>query len=84
MDDIKKSLGSISSDLKEINKNIREIDLTLVKQEQQLAEHIRRTNLLEEKMKPLESHVNHMQAGFKLLAFGSLIIGIFAGLSRLL
>ncbi len=54
------------------------IDTTLIKQSVSLDEHIRRTNLLEDEMKPVKQHVVMVEAVFKILGVVSVIASIVA------
>lgn len=82
MDDIRKNLDEIKNDIKEINSSISTIDKTLIKQESQLAEHIRRTNILEDKIEPVERHVYMMNGALKFLGLLSLLAGIVASIVK--
>lgn len=62
MNDIKDKLGTIDSTL------VR-MDVTLAKQSVQLAEHMKRTEMLEERVAPIERHVIQVGAILKLLTF---------------
>jgi hypothetical protein len=55
---------------------LHSIDKTLVKQEENLAEHMRRTKLLEDKLQPVEDHVKYMHGALKLLIVVSIVFGI--------
>lgn len=63
MDDIQvkilEKLDTISSDMSEMK-------VTLAKQEVSLQEHIRRTNLLEGKLQPIEEHVSAVNTTIKI------------------
>lgn len=59
------------------------VDKTLVKQEANLSEHMRRTALLEDEIKPLKKHVWMFEGGLKLLGIISLVGGLVGGLLRL-
>lgn len=83
MDDVRKSLDEIKNNIKEINSSMREIDKTLVKQEAQLAEHIRRTNLLESKIEPVEKHIHMVNGALKLLGILSIVVGIIASIFKI-
>lgn len=72
MDYEKELLHEISKALERLDNSVDSINVTLAKQEVHLAEHIRRTELLEEEMKPVRDHVNRVNS--LLLIIG----GIFA------
>lgn len=66
------------------------IDVTLVKQNATLEEHVRRSDLLERKtdqlaedMKPLEKHVTMVNGGLKLLGIIGTIVAIIVGIFEL-
>lgn len=61
MDDrVEKKLDKIAED-------ITEIKVTLAGQHVSLVEHVRRTNLLEKKIEPIQKHVDYIQGGIKLI-----------------
>lgn len=64
----------IEKKLDHISEEIGTIKVTLASQHEVLAEHVRRTNLLEEELKPIKRHVHMVEGAIKLLA----IIGIVA------
>lgn len=63
MDDIQLK---ILDKLDAISEDMSEMKVTLAKQEISLQEHIRRTNLLEEKIKPIEEHVSAVNTTIKI------------------
>lgn len=70
--------------LSKVEDRLGSIDKTLVKQEAQLAEHIRRTELLEQEIKPIKKHVAYLQAGLKLLGLIALVLGLASTVIKLL
>lgn len=62
--------------LENIEISIHSIDITLAKQSVSLDEHIRRSNLLEEKMVPLEHHVAMTHGALKLIGLMAAIAAI--------
>lgn len=60
-----------------------EMNVTLAKQSVILEEHVKRTNLLEAKITPIERHVAMVNGALKLLGVLALIIGLIEGLRRL-
>lgn len=54
--------------LDRIEERLDKIDTTLVKNTISLEEHIRRTNLIEEELKPIKSHVSFVNALTKIIA----------------
>lgn len=67
-----------------IAERINSIDVTLAKQHEQLKEHIRRTNILEQKLEPVEEHVAMINGAFKFIGILSVIIGVITGIIKLL
>ena len=57
MDIIIKALERLETKVDKIDERVDSVDKTLVKQEVSLAEHIRRTHLLEQQMVPVVKHV---------------------------
>jgi hypothetical protein len=70
----------VDEKLDRILEKISSIDVTLIKQHASLAEHIRRTEILEEKIKPIEVHMTELKGIVKLLK----LIGIFATIVEVL
>lgn len=68
----------IEQRLDEIQKSLHSVDKTMALNTEQLAEHMRRTQLLEEQMAPVAKHVQQMQGAAKLLALLALIATIVA------
>lgn len=62
--------------LKRIESHIGEINITLAKQSVILEEHVKRSNMLEDALKPVEKHVSMMQGGLKLTGLIGVILGI--------
>ena len=56
--------------LKDIKDRLDNIDKTLIRNTLSLEEHIRRTNVLEQKMEPVEKHVLAMQSITKFILSG--------------
>jgi len=71
---------SDDSRLRQIEKAIFSIDKTLAVNTEHLAEHIRRTRLLEEELKPISKHVQQMQGAGKLIALLALIATVASAL----
>lgn len=83
MDNDTKLMDLVINKLNALDDSLINIDKTLVKQEAQLAEHIRRTNALEKKLEPVEAHVNKVNGAFILIGVLSTILGILKLLSIL-
>ena len=83
MDEVRKGILEIKGEVKEINNCLNSIDKTLVKQQVLLDEHIRRTEILELKLEPVEKHVAALNGGLKALGVLSLVVGIFAAILKI-
>jgi hypothetical protein len=59
-----------------IVENIGAINKTLEFQAKQLEEHIKRTNMLEDRLKPIEDHVKFIQGLMRLIAYCATIAGL--------
>ena len=64
--------------------HLNSIDITLTAQNVTLNEHIRRTNLLEKKLAPIEKHVAMLNGVFKFLGIIATIVAITAALHSML
>jgi hypothetical protein len=85
---IEKLLEKLSDDA---NSKLHDIDKTLVKQEENLKEHMRRTELaekrldaIEQDLRPVKKHIARLDGVAKFLGFIALIVGIFAGVAKFL
>ncbi len=72
-----KRLARIEQKIDDQNEHLGSIDTTLVQQHVILAEHIRRTELLEKDIQPIKRHVYMVQGAFALITLISLLIGIW-------
>lgn len=70
--------------LDKIIEKIASIDVTLAKQSVILEEHVKRTNLLEEKIEPIEKHVAMVNGALKLLGLIAIIVAIIEGTYRIM
>lgn len=76
-------LNRILNKIDHIDERINSVDVTLAAQEQNLAHHMRRTELAEKsieilaaEMKPIRKHVGHVEGGFKVIGGISILMGI--------
>ena len=76
------NLDRIFNKIDKIDERLSNIDTTLAKQSTSLDEHIRRTNILEEEIRPIKKHIYLVEAVFKIIGVTSLLVSIFVGLSR--
>lgn len=68
----------------ELDKRLDNIEKVMIAQEINLKEHMRRTDILEESIKPIQKHVTMVEGVFKFLGLLSLLIGIVSGVARIL
>jgi archaellum component FlaC len=82
--DIDQKLDRIESKIDKVVEDISSIDSTLAAQHEQIKEHIRRTALLEDDIKPLKQHVSSFNAVLRFLGVILLISGAIEGIVSLL
>ncbi len=70
--------------LDKVYDKLSSIDATLAAQHVTLEEHVRRTNLLESKVEPIEKHVTMVNGAIKFIMLVGVIIGIWEGLRHIL
>ena len=80
----KDPLERVLEKLDKLDDRLDSVDKTLVKQEENLKEHIRRTELLEEELKPIKKHIGHMEGALKLFGGIGLLLGIVTGILKIL
>ncbi len=66
-------MKEIVDKLSQLDTRLDSIDQTLVRQEENLKEHMRRTAMLEKQIKPVISHVEQVKGAGKLIAILSLV-----------
>lgn len=71
-----KRLERIEEKLDKVVEHIGSIDITLATQHVSLAEHIKRTAMLEEQIIPINKHVNMVKGAIALLTILATIAGI--------
>ena len=72
-----KQVRKISEDS---DKRLDKIDVTLASQHVILDEHIKRTELLEQKMEHVDRHVNMVNGALKLIGFVGIVVALIEGL----
>lgn len=80
MDDVKRFEDKIDK----ISDKMASMDTTLAKQSVILEEHVRRTNLLEEKIEPIEKHVHMVHGVLKFIGIIGVFIAIFEGIIKIM
>lgn len=71
MDEI--SFRAVRKDVEHIKRSLASIDKTLALQHQSLDLHIKRTNILEQKLEPVEKHVEQVRGVSKFLALVAIV-----------
>lgn len=70
-------------DLNEIKVDVACIKKDVSTNTKDLSEHIRRTNILEKSLKPVQTHVAHIEGGMKLVGGIAVLITIITGILKL-
>lgn len=73
--------SSTESRLHQIEQALHSIDKTLAVNTEHLADHIKRTALLEQEIRPISKHVQQMQGAGKLIALLALLATIASVMS---
>ena len=76
-------LGKIEDKIDKIQKKMASIDSTLAAQHESLKIHIKRTNLLEQKIEPIDKHVTMVNGVLKFLGVVSLIAGLILSILQI-
>lgn len=71
-------LNRIESEVKSISVDISDIKVTLATQQVILAEHTRRSTLLEDQVKPLRDHLTQLKGVINFIK----VVGIIAGIAE--
>lgn len=77
-------MKKIEDMLEKIDTRLDNMDMTLVKQEANLAEHMRRTEILESELRPLKSHVDKVKGGIQLIKIIGSTLVVFALILKLM
>jgi hypothetical protein len=70
--------------LDKVYDKLQAIDVTLAAQHETLKDHIRRTEILETKLEPVEKHVAMVNGAVKFIMLIGISIGIWEGLKHIL
>lgn len=76
-------LDKLDIKIDKIQEKLSSIDVTLAAQHESLKIHIKRTDLLEKKLAPVETHVIAVHSLLKLVGFISIIVGIIEGVFKI-
>lgn len=72
-----KRIERIETKIDDIADHLSSIDITLSAQHISLKEHIRRTTLLEQELRPVKKHVMMVEGAFKLIGIMAAIAAIY-------
>lgn len=78
-----KRLERIELKVDDLGDHLTSIDITLAAQHVSLREHIKRSNMLEAKMAPIEKHVAMVSGALKLLGVLATIFAILQALHKI-
>ena len=78
-----KRLERMEKKIDDTLEHMSSIDVTLAMQHTSLADHIRRTELLENDLKPIKNHVAMVHGGLKLLGLIALVVGVILSIRNL-
>ena len=73
----------IEDKLDRVVENINSINVTLGKQSVILEEHVKRTNLLEAKIEPIEKHVAMVHGALKFIGIVGVFIAVIEGFLKI-
>lgn len=76
-------LDKIEDKIDKVQEKIASIDSTLAAQHESLKIHIKRTNLLEQKITPIENHVAIVHALLKAIGFVAVLLSIIEGVLKI-
>ncbi len=76
MDD--RRLERIEAKIDDQNEHLSSIDVTLMSQHASIKEHIRRTGLLENELRPIKRHVYMVQGALAFITLLATIVGIYS------
>jgi len=74
----------LEAKIDKISKEISKINITLAKQHVTLDEHIKRTELLEKRVKPIEDIITAIHTSSKLTSYVMGLIGFLASLAEII
>lgn len=84
LEKIESKVDRLDSKVDRLDERVDSIDRTLAVNTESLREHMRRTALIEDDIKPIKKHVAMLEGGLKLVGIVSLVIGLLIGIATLL
>lgn len=70
----------VEDKIDKLHENLTEVLVILERNTVNIAEHIRRTNLLEQRVEQVDTHVKNVNGALKLLGVLSTLFGIYAAI----
>ena len=70
--------------LESFEKAQAEANIIAAKQEVNLEQHIKRTEMLESRMEPVERHINILNGALKAIGAGAVVVSLITGILKLL
>ena len=83
LDRLEAKFDKIEEKIDLVENHLDSINVTLVRNTSSLEEHIRRTELLEKKLEPIEIHVTQMQGAFKFIGVVAVVAGLVLTLMQI-
>lgn len=77
---MEKQIDKLESKIDKIDERLDKIDVHLATYNEQLKIHIKRSETLEEELKPIKSHVGLMNSLAKIIVFIGILAGIYSAL----
>lgn len=77
-------LDRIVDKLASVDSTLSAQQVTLNGQHKSLEEHMHRTELLEQSIKPLQSHVSAVEGALRLLGIIGIVVGIFGSIYKIM
>ena len=74
---------SIDQNLVRVEERLNGMDKTLVKQEENLKEHMKRSDMLEAQLEPVKRHVSLVESVFKIVGAIGVLVAIAAGIVKI-
>lgn len=78
-----KSFKRLEDKLDKLDERLDNIDKTMIRNTVSLEDHIRRTEILEEKIDPIEKQISQVQGALKFTGIVALIAGLIASLAKI-
>jgi len=76
---MKETLKRIENKIEAVQANLTELNITVAKQEVTLTDHVRRTEILENEIKPLKKERYRTEGAVKLIGLCALLLGVVRG-----